>query len=208
MKHVYFLRPEGERGPIKIGCSKMPTTRLRDVEIWSPIKLELIVAVEGDHREESILHQMFGDQRRHGEWFEYTDQLGQVIQYALRAGKLPPLDRSLNPYAQKRADPKARSKMTRRNDPIKTRDKWRITTAIMAAERRVYGFHGHEFIRPYEVDEVMRSYQGFASPLPDEKALILIREYIEKLNELPSADRSFDRWLDWHKMIPHRGQAA
>lgn len=201
-KHIYFLRPVGALGPIKIGCSVAPTTRLRDFEIWSPHLLELVATAPGEHREEGILHQMFGDQRRHGEWFEYSEQLGDLVAYVQRTGKLPPLDYSLCSYAQKRADPAARSKMPRRSDPKRRKTKSALTKMIQTAERRAWGFHGHSAMRPDEIVEIMRNYQGFAAPMPTRAELKLIETYIERLNSLPAADRSMSKWDDWYAAVP------
>ncbi len=197
-KHVYFLRPIGEIGPVKIGCSEMPVKRLRCVEIWSPVQLELIVSVPGDCREESILHQMFGDQRRHGEWFDYSDQLGSVIDFAVKTGKLPPLDYSLRPHIQKRSNSRARSKMVRRADPRVTAAKCTLTQRIRNAEARVFTVWGIGEMRSARIQEIWQSYQGFTSPLPSPEQMMIIEEYIAALGTMPAAARGFghSNWRD------------
>ena len=198
-KHVYFLRPVGARGPIKIGCSCEPEKRVRGVEIWSPLKLEIAAFVPGGHREESILHQMFGADRLHGEWFSNSNQLSSVIEFCVRTGKLPPLDYSLDPYRKKRADPKSKSAMTRRISPVDQRNKSRVTAKLLKAERRVYGF-ASTYMRPDEIEEIYQSYQGAFSSLPSDEQLRLLNEYIGMLEQLPSVPTDFVAWKDWHKL--------
>ena len=85
-KHVYFLRPVGQQGPIKIGCSATPAKRLRSVEIWSPVQLEMVASAPGGHAHEWTLHSMFGEDRLHGEWFAVTPDLMKIISYVSENG--------------------------------------------------------------------------------------------------------------------------
>src|SRR3546814_12747101 len=41
MKRVYFIRPIGQAGPVKIGCSVGPNKRRPELETWSPVPLEI-----------------------------------------------------------------------------------------------------------------------------------------------------------------------
>ena len=91
MKHVYFLRPVGQLGPIKIGCSKLPQSRLDSVTIWSPMRLEFICSVPGSHTEERTLHGMFAKHRVHGEWFGASKELLTLIDHCAATGALPEL---------------------------------------------------------------------------------------------------------------------
>lgn len=79
---VYFVRPIGNVGPIKIGCTNNVERRLEQVEAWSPARLEVIVAIPGSPAIEHYLHTRFAEYRLHGEWFsagprllEYVDKL-------------------------------------------------------------------------------------------------------------------------------------
>jgi len=78
-KKIYFLRPVGQRGPIKIGCSMEPTARLKHLAHWSPIPLELAGEVAGDHDVERRLHKMFAADRSHHEWFHPSAALEEII---------------------------------------------------------------------------------------------------------------------------------
>lgn len=201
MKHVYFIGAKDAIGAIKIGCSKEPSRRIKQILIWSPVELELLATAEGGHREEGILHQMFGGERIQGEWFKPTKQLLSIIAYVKKTGTLPPLDYRLDAYDRRKKDPTARSKMPRRKSKVNWRFKRDITVSVARAERRVYGYAGHEFMRPSEIEEIISGYQGYDAEMPGDRQLALIREYIAKLDELPSLDRRYDNWLDWHRAM-------
>lgn len=91
-KHIYFLRPVGQPGPIKIGCSINPAGRLATVLIWSPIKLEIAAMIVGGHDFERMLHDRFARQRLHGEWFEACPALTELVSNIAKGGGLPQLE--------------------------------------------------------------------------------------------------------------------
>lgn len=68
-KSVYFMRPVGMDGPIKIGCSSWPKDRLIELSRWSWCPLEIITHGEGPHLLERAIHKLFAAQRLHMEWF-------------------------------------------------------------------------------------------------------------------------------------------
>lgn len=84
-KMIYFIKPIGERGPIKIGCSVAANIRLQTLASVSPVRLELLASTPGDHLCESRLHKHFSLQRRHGEWFEASEHLESIIE-AVKSG--------------------------------------------------------------------------------------------------------------------------
>lgn len=77
--HVYFIRPVGMVGPIKIGTTLLPMKRLDKLTHWSPFPLELIGAVTGGHFHETFLHNRFANQHSHKEWFHSSPLLLQTI---------------------------------------------------------------------------------------------------------------------------------
>jgi hypothetical protein len=77
--NVYFLKPVGLRGPIKIGLAKTPRSRLRQYVEWSPIPLELILTIEGDLALERNIHECFVDCHSHAEWFHAMPHLVTAI---------------------------------------------------------------------------------------------------------------------------------
>jgi hypothetical protein len=86
MKYLYFLKPIGMDGPIKIGCAKVPEVRMRTFAVWSPFPLELIGKVPGIGTDERFLHRCFADSHTHFEWFLYTPELARAIAQILEAG--------------------------------------------------------------------------------------------------------------------------
>ena len=74
-RYVYFLRPVGAVGPIKIGCSIYPPSRINALSMWSPVPLEIVAMGPGSIRLESFLHRKFKAQRLHSEWFAPSPEL-------------------------------------------------------------------------------------------------------------------------------------
>lgn len=74
-QYIYFMRPVGQVGPIKIGCSIHPEKRLVQISTWSPIPLEIIATALGNSRLENFVHRKFKAQRLHREWFEPCEAL-------------------------------------------------------------------------------------------------------------------------------------
>lgn len=75
---VYMIRA-GENGPVKIGRSQYPYSRVRSLQVshWETLKIIRIFAGEED--EESKLHSMFSDQHIRGEWHHFSlAMLGDV----------------------------------------------------------------------------------------------------------------------------------
>lgn len=84
-RYVYFIRPIGMDGPIKIGCSEVPVMRLHSLSEWSPFALEVVVTVPGDFALERRLHNRFYEYRSHREWFHPGPDLLACIE-RLKAG--------------------------------------------------------------------------------------------------------------------------
>jgi hypothetical protein len=85
---VYFMKPIGMDGPIKIGCSAAPPARLIALSVWSPYPLELIGSVPGTSRQENYLHRCFADVHSHREWFHSTPKLRAVIKRIVESGRI------------------------------------------------------------------------------------------------------------------------
>lgn len=69
MGYVYFVRPVGQSGPIKIGYSRVPSSRAVHLQSWSPVALEMIGCVEAAPDVEPRLHAYLLAERSHCEWF-------------------------------------------------------------------------------------------------------------------------------------------
>lgn len=76
---VYFLRPIGLAGPVKIGCSKVAESRLKTYTAWSPFPLEIAAKIKGDETIERRFHARFAFLHSHGEWFKGHPDLSHVI---------------------------------------------------------------------------------------------------------------------------------
>lgn len=78
-RRVYFIKPIGMDGPVKIGCSRWPEQRRDTLATWSPFPLEVVAELEGDLLLERRFHAKFLPQHLHREWFNFTPELGEVI---------------------------------------------------------------------------------------------------------------------------------
>jgi hypothetical protein len=79
MKRVYFIKPIGFDGPIKIGCSASPTGRAENLALWSPFPLEVLAEIEGGFDIERRFHAKFYDDHRGHEWFTISPDLLSLI---------------------------------------------------------------------------------------------------------------------------------
>lgn len=83
---IYFLRPVGQIGPIKIGYSVRPEKRREYFNAWAPVPLELVHVIPGgDSALETKLHLAFADTHSHSEWFAASPRLLDMLD-ALMAG--------------------------------------------------------------------------------------------------------------------------
>lgn len=85
---VYFMQPIGG-GPIRIGYSKRPDTRLSHLTSFSPVKLEIITQFTASRYVEAWLHDHFREDRLHGEWFTPSLRLFEIIDAVKRNGWHP-----------------------------------------------------------------------------------------------------------------------
>jgi hypothetical protein len=77
---VYFIKPIGMDGPIKIGCSWHPRERLKTLMSWSPYPLEIITTIPGGYQLERNIHECFSDLHLHREWFTAKPRLVAAIE--------------------------------------------------------------------------------------------------------------------------------
>ena len=76
---VYFIKPVGFEGPIKIGCSASPEQRRSALENWCPFPLEILAEIEGGFDCERRFHALFEADHIRREWFNVSDRLLAVI---------------------------------------------------------------------------------------------------------------------------------
>jgi len=82
---VYFLRPVGMDGPIKIGCSTCPEARLQSYMPWAPWPLEIAARIDGPRTLEYRFHAAFAHLWTHHEWHRAAPELTAAID-AINAG--------------------------------------------------------------------------------------------------------------------------
>lgn len=89
--YVYFLKPVGQAGPIKVGHSICPMDRLDSLRTWSPIDLEIIASFKGPREIETAIHHRFAHCHLRGEWFEPVAELVSLAVGIRDGGKLEDL---------------------------------------------------------------------------------------------------------------------
>jgi len=85
MKRVYFIKPIGMDGPVKIGCSVSPQGRLESLDMWSPIPLEIVADTEGGLALEKRFHYHFAASHDRREWYRWSPEIAAVVA-AINAG--------------------------------------------------------------------------------------------------------------------------
>lgn len=76
-RKVYFIRPIGLKGPIRIGGSHHPAELLKNVARWSPLPLEIVATAAGNHA--ARVCAMFSEQHMHGGWFKPNAGMERMI---------------------------------------------------------------------------------------------------------------------------------
>lgn len=84
---VYFVQPVNG-GPVKIGVSKHPQSRLSSLMSWSPFRLRLLATAPGDEVSEGQLHHRFAKDRLHGEWFRPSPDLMALVEETAQTGRI------------------------------------------------------------------------------------------------------------------------
>lgn len=84
MDDLYFIQMED--GPVKIGRSANVPSRLSSIQCASPYKVRLLGVLVGCGHQEDEFHQLLRRHRMRGEWFKWTNQVGDVVETALAGG--------------------------------------------------------------------------------------------------------------------------
>lgn len=154
---VYFIKPVGMDGPIKIGCSILPEKRLQELTVWSPFPLEVIGSVLGQIADEQFLHRCFADCHSHREWFYSTPALRETITKIL-ASSIEEVRGSLSPRGSIRV--KSRRKRT---ESQRLENKYRC--AIRATQKRLRKDNERGlWASPDDVDRIMHKFTDTSSP--------------------------------------------
>lgn len=152
---VYFLKPVGFFGPIKIGCSEFPIQRLKTLMAWSPFELELLATAEGGVDLERNLHECFFDLHLRGEWFRPDARLMACIEI-LKGGA--PIADAVDLNDRRGSILKNR---TRKGMSANTLDRLSYSRRIDA---RIRGFNkrhdGERVSAPDDVYRIMKRWRG------------------------------------------------
>lgn len=82
---VYFCKPVGVAGPIKIGCTSYLEERINALMDWSPVDLELIVCIPGNLQLERKIQNLFVEAHIRKKWFHPVPDMLKGIE-GLKAG--------------------------------------------------------------------------------------------------------------------------
>lgn len=149
---IYFAKPVGMDGPIKIGCSSIPLDRITQLAEWSPIPLEFLGAVAGNYMDEQFLHSCFADLHSHHEWFHPTPELRDIIEKVIQCGSVASVSHLISP--------KGKIRQRRNGAP-----NW--LHPFLAAERKINRIRQEmmragrlEWHEPEDIARMMRDWRG------------------------------------------------
>lgn len=146
---VYFLRPVGMDGPVKIGCSKCPLDRLDIYMQWAPFPLEVVATLPGDFKLEARFHAMFAASHSHHEWFKASPELTATIRAitdgTFDAGSLPDPKRITGVRPQWSAESRLSASMKIRINALKRRGVDVPEDVSNAAARYGAGRYYHDY---------------------------------------------------------------
>lgn len=131
-KFVYFIKPVGLSGPIKIGSSCEPEGRLSQLADWSPWPLEILARIPGTLALERQLHGCFAHAHQHREWFAPDPDLVAGIS-ALRDGA--PIEVAFDLSKQSGSIRSKPANYGTRKSP-QYREWWSYVCKLRSAERR------------------------------------------------------------------------
>lgn len=95
-RRVYFVRPVGMDGPIKIGTSVDIQARLGVINSQSRVLCEVMASAPGGYEEERALQKhLLGDWLR-SEWFSPSLRLMAIVDHVIATGQLPPIPDNQN----------------------------------------------------------------------------------------------------------------
>ena len=81
--YIYFIQADNVE-LVKIGYAENVKARLRIIQTISPVRLKLLLVLNGDRATEKHLHRYFGKYRAHGEWFLPSKELMDFIKKPFR----------------------------------------------------------------------------------------------------------------------------
>ena len=90
---IYFIQ-QSKSGAIKIGYTSADDVkkRLATLQTDSAENLHVIGVMEGDQKQEKLLHQLFKPYHMRGEWFESNPKLYMYIMSLIMGKSIAPID--------------------------------------------------------------------------------------------------------------------
>ena len=79
---IYFIKSGNY---VKIGYSKEPKQRLKELQTANPLKLTLMGTIPGTYSTEKALHSLYNKYKKRGEWFNCKKDLSLCVE-ALKKG--------------------------------------------------------------------------------------------------------------------------
>ena len=87
-RSVYFIQ-HGEGGPIKIGMTKDPASRLKMFQAANPIPLVLLASAADRGGDEHLAHRLFREHRISGEWYHPASEILALVARIRRGEGFP-----------------------------------------------------------------------------------------------------------------------
>lgn len=205
-KHVYFIKPIGMDGPIKIGCSDKPAKRLIMLSAWSPFALEMIGSVPGGFDDEGRLHRRFADLHTRKEWFMSSPTLRQTIECVLSGTSIRDACRAL---AEKGA-------IRGQKQPVRTPDRQLFLDYGRRIKKALRGLWDKEgnWRRPPDIEKIMHDWRrdkvhGRMPITPTDEQFARLEEYLAD----PKKHSVYVKWKHFGQpkdqiCIPHIAEAA
>jgi len=87
VRTLYFARPKGQLGPVKIGCATNVKNRIQQLRPFGMSALELVASIPGSMDDEWRIQSLFWHDRLEGEWFNWSRGL-QILMDSAARGEL------------------------------------------------------------------------------------------------------------------------
>lgn len=200
MTRVYFIKPIGMDGPVKIGCSKAPESRRNTLEVWSPFPLEIIAEIEGGFDLERRIHALLKPSHQHREWFVATPEVMAVVEQVQKGTfdttNLPaPISISVNSEAVKQRHKESWTPQRRMLASYSARVRWTQLKTLTISPH--YSGLAYDPAKRAEIDAYLADPHAHGEPLV---------AYIERVGHTPYWARDITPTPS--EASPKRGMAA
>jgi hypothetical protein len=74
---IYFVKQEDY---VKIGYASNPAKRISSLQVNIPVKLVVLLIIDGGIKDEQLLHKKFLNNAKRGEWFYISPEIEKFIQ--------------------------------------------------------------------------------------------------------------------------------